>query len=143
MSRSWPGIASLAMATMLLSCSNATEPRGSTDVDSARIIWLARQPRVYSFEVATESSWFPRSGYYRVQVSDGQVVAARDSSGQAVPDFTITVDGIWDELLAARASNELNSARFDLRGVPLEADMGPWAVDGGRRYSVRNFAASR
>ena len=143
MSRCWLRIASIAMTTVLLSCSSSTEPHGSTDVDAARVLWLARQPRAYSFEVAMESSWFRRSGYYRVQVSDRQVVAARDSSGQAVADFTITVDGIWDELLAARANNELNSARFDLRGVPLETDMGAWPVDGGRHYSVRNFAVSR
>jgi len=101
------------------------------------------RPLAYTFEVATASSWLPRSGYYRVQVSNGQVVAARDSSGQAVADFGITVDGIWDELLEHRARGELNSARFDERGVPVEVDMGPWAVDGGVHYSVRNFAASR
>jgi hypothetical protein len=80
---------------------------------------------------------------FESRVSSGEVVAARDSSGQAVADFTITIDRIWDELLAARANGELNSARFDFRVVPNETDMGEWPVDGGRHYSVRNFAVNR
>jgi hypothetical protein len=59
-----------------------------------------------------------------------------------VANFTLTVDTIWEMLLAARASGELNSAVFNQRGVPVEADMGPWPVDGGVRYSVRNFTES-
>jgi len=142
MSRFWPRAATITLAITLLGCSSTTEPLGN-HVDFARALWLGRRPSAYTFEVATASSWLPRSGYYRVQVSNGQVVAARDSSGQAVADFGITVDGIWDELLEHRARGELNSARFDERGVPVEVDMGPWAVDGGVHYSVRNFAASR
>ena len=105
--------------------------------------WLALRPQAYTFEVQPSGSWFAPSGYYRIQVSAGQVISARNPDGQVVTDFALTVDGIWDQLLAARASNELNSARFDARGVPLESDMGEWAVDGGRRYSVRSFAVSR
>jgi len=143
MRRLWPRVVMLATTITLLGCSSATEPGGGTDVDTARARWLALRPSAYSFDVAPSSSWFPATGYYHVEVLAGQVVAARNPDGQAVGDFTITVDRIWNELLAARASNELNSTRFDLRGVPLETDMGPWPVDGGRHYSVRNFAVKR
>lgn len=132
----------VAVAAALLNCSGTTEPR-HTDVDLARSAWLGNHPQAYSFEVAIATSWFPKSGYYHVQVSIGQVVAASDSAGRAVADFTLTVDGIWDQLLAARARGELNSALFNRRGVPVESDMGPWPVDGGVHYSVRSFAESR
>jgi hypothetical protein len=143
MRRLWPSVVSIATVITLLGCSGTTEPLGSTDVDAARVHWLALRPQAYTFEVQPSSSWFAPSGYYRIQVSAGQVISARNPDGQVVTDFALTIDGIWDQLLAARASNELNSARFDARGVPLESDMGEWAVDGGRRYSVRNFAVSR
>ena len=142
MSRFWPRIASIVVATTLLGCSGTTEPLGN-HVDFARALWLARRPRSYSFEVAVTSSWTSTAGYLRVEVSDGRVVAVRDPAGATLEDFSLTVDGIWDQLLAYRARGELNAARFDARGVPLETDMGPWPVDGGMHYSVRNFAASR
>jgi hypothetical protein len=141
MSRFWARAASIAMAVTVLSCSSATEPLGA-DVDFARTLWLGRHPRAYSFEVQI-TAFYSTPGYFRVQVSDGQVVDARDPSGQPVADFTVTVDGIWDALLAARAKNELNSATFGRRGVPAEVDVGPWPLDGGTHYSVRNFAASQ
>lgn len=142
MSRRWARFGVVGIAATLLGCSKPTEPRHA-DVDLARSVWLADHPRAYTFEVATASSWFPKSGYFLVQVSDGQVLAASDSTGKAVTNFTLTVDGIWDRLLAARARGELNSALFNQRGVPVESDMGPWPVDGGVHYSVRNFAAHR
>lgn len=143
MRRLWPRALSIATAITLLGCSSTTEPLGSTDVDAARARWLAFRPQAYAFEVEPSSSWFAPSGYYRVQVSAGQVISARNPDGQVVTDFALTVDGIWDQLLAARASEELNSARFDARGVPVESDMGEWPVDGGRHYSVRNFTVIR
>jgi hypothetical protein len=135
----------MAVAAALLNCSGTGEPRGpdgplSADVDRARSAWLGDHPLAYRFEVAVASSWFPRSGYYHVQVSNGQVVAAVSSTLQVVADFTLTVDTIWDHLLAARARGELNSALFNVRGVPVETDMGPWPVDGGLHYWVRHFA---
>jgi hypothetical protein len=105
--------------------------------------WLSNHPNAYTFEVATTTSWFPKSGYYRVQVSNGEVVAATDSTGKAQPTFTVTLDYIWDQILAARANGELNSVAFNRRGIPLESDMGPWAVGGGVRFSVRNFVQGR
>jgi hypothetical protein len=135
----------LACAALLaggLSCSGPTEPFHS-DIDLARRAWLESHPDAYSFEVAFASSWFPRSGYSRVQVQDGEVVAATDSAGTPLDDFTTTVDSLWNRLLAAREVGELNSARFDWEGVPVEFDYGPWELDGGIRYWVRNFMRNR
>jgi hypothetical protein len=134
------GIVAAAMA--ILSCSSPTEPR-ITDVDLARSAWLANRPPSYSFELAWHSSWFGSTGFLRVQVVNGQVVAASDATGKPVANYSITVDSIWDDILAARARGDLNSVEFDQRGVPVESDMGPWAVDGGVHYSVRNFVESR
>jgi hypothetical protein len=128
------------VAAGLMSCSAATEPH--SDVDRARAAWLTGKPAAYSFEVESHFSMFPKSGYYRVQVSNGQVVSAVNPDGEPVTDFRLTIDRIWDSVLAARSRGELNSALFDHRGVPVEVDMGPWPVDGGVHYSVRNFAAS-
>ncbi len=136
------GLTIVAAAAALLGCEGPTEPR-HTDVDFARATWLATSPSAYTYEVEIATSWFPKSGYYRVQVSNGKVVAATDSARTPVTTFTLTVDRIWDEILAARERNELNAAFFDRKGVPVESDMGPWPVDGGVHYSVRNFAANR
>ena len=141
-SRSARAVAIVAVATVQLSCAGTTEPL-HTDVNLARAAWLGAHLQAYRFEFASASSWFPKSGYYSVQVSNGQVVAASDSAGGAAPDFTLTVDTIWDRLLSARARGELNSALFNRRGVPIETDMGSWPVDGGVHYSVRNFAEIR
>jgi hypothetical protein len=135
-------VATIIASTAILACSETTTGPRHTDVDLARTVWLTNHPQAYSFEVAKASSWFPSAGYYRVEVSNGQVVAAVDPTGIPVANFTLTVDTIWEMLLVARASGELNSAVFDQRGIPVEADMGPWAVDGGVRYSVRNFTES-
>jgi hypothetical protein len=135
-------VACVALLAGGLSCSGPTEPFHS-DIDLARSAWLESHPETYSFEVASASSWFPKSGYFRVQVEDGEVVAATDSAGTALEDFTITVDSLWNRLLAARESGELNSARFDWEGVPVEFDYGAWELDGGVGYWVQNFVRSR
>ena len=135
-------IACVALLLGALSCSGPTEPFHSR-IDLARRVWLASHPDAYSFEVAFASSWFPKSGYYRVQVQDGEVVAATDSAGTPRYDFTITVDSLWNRLLAARERGELNSATFDRQGVPVKFDYGPWEVDGGVGYWVRNFMRNR
>jgi hypothetical protein len=105
-------------------------------------VWLTSEITDYSFEVAIATSWVPKSGYYSVNVVDKKVDIAIDASGKPVEDFTLTVDGIWDGLLAARAIGQLNSARFNSRGVPIETDWGPWPVDGGVHYSVRRFVVA-
>ncbi len=140
MNRSWLRVASTTMAVVLLSCASATEP--GTDVDFARTLWVGRHPRAYTFEVAV-TAFLNRPGYVRVQVSDGQVVDARDSSGQPISDYALTIDGIWDTILLARMRNELNSVKFGPGGVPTDVDVGTLANDGGAHYSVRNFAASQ
>jgi len=50
---------------------------------------------------------------------------------------------VWADILRARATHDLNSVRFDERGVPIEVDIGDQADDSGIHYSVRNFAARR
>ena len=78
--------------------------------------------------------------YYRVTVIGGDVVTATDANGAQVDGFDTTIDLIWDRVLANRANHQLNAAEFDARGVPIEVDYGPWPVDGGVHYSVRNFS---
>jgi hypothetical protein len=132
----------LLVAALVASCSTATEPLHD-DVDLARQAWLASQATSYSFEVATATSWTPKSGYYRVRVADKKVVAASDASGKPIENFSLTIDEVWDRLLAARVKGELNSALFGRHGVPVETDIGPWSVDGGAHYSVRRFVRTR
>jgi hypothetical protein len=145
MDSSWVrATAIVIVSTAILGCSETTtpEPRHS-DVDLARTVWLTSHPQAYSFEVSIASSWGGSGGFFRVQVANGQVIEASDPSGNPVADFTLTVDVIWDRLLAARVRGELNSAAFNQRGVPLVTDTGPWPGDGGVRYTVRNFTGSR
>ena len=135
--------ASMLASALLAGCSSsATEPLHS-DVDRARGDWLGGGATSYDFEVSTASSWFPAGAYVRVQVRDARVTAATNPDGTPVPNFTLTIDEIWNRLLDARARNQLNSAEFDARGVPVETDMGPWPVDGGVHYSVREFRRTR
>jgi len=118
----------------IAACSSSTEPL--TDVDRARSIWLVHHPASYRFDLALASSWFPMSAFTHVVVEDGRVVTPHVTPSNVTP----TIDEIWDRLLEARDKRQLNSALFDFNGVPLVADMGPWEVDGGVRYSIRNFA---
>ena len=135
-------LVALAFAAVLASCSRPVEPLHS-DIDVARRTWLASNATSYSFEVAISSSWFPQGGTYRVRVEDREVVSASHVAGGTVANFSLTVDDIWDGLLAARAQGQLNSVLFDTAGVPVESDYGVWEVDGGVHYSVRAFVKSR
>jgi len=137
-------LASLYLAAAVLvqpACSQPTEPHDNIVV--ARRAWLAANVTSYTFEIAFDSAMLPRTDYYRIRVVDKEAVEAHTLDGELVPDLAVTIDEIWDEILAARASGELNSVLFDRRGVPIEADMGDWALDSGHRYSVRNFVPSR
>jgi hypothetical protein len=135
-------LASMLASAWLIGC-GTTEPLHS-DVDLARRAWLSGRATNYSFEIATTSSWFPQSGYVRVQVTDGRVVAAIAPDGTPKPlSSQPTIDELWDRILAARDRGELNSADFDLHGVPIETDTGPWPVDGGMHYSVRGYTRVR
>ena len=137
MRRSWSRAAWITVAAALSSCSSPTQALGN-HVDFERALWLGRHPRAYTFEVAV-TAFLNRPGYVRVQVSDGRVVDARDSSGQPIVDYALTIDGLWDSLLLARERHVLNSATFGSWGVPAEVDMGEMAIDTGVHYSVRNF----
>ena len=137
-------LAAFLVAALLAGCSSTTDPTGPRhrNIDLARGAWLAFHAPSYTFEVEMAGSWFPKS-YYRVRVENGTVVSATNAMGASVANFTITIDTLWDRLLRARARGELNSALFDFAGVPVEADMGPWAYDGGEHYSVRGFTIAR
>jgi hypothetical protein len=135
---------SFAILTALLVLNTAcSEPAGPaiSDVDTARAAWLRTSPDDYTFEIASASSWFPRSGYYRVVVEDREVVSVTAPDGSTF-HLAITIDELWERILAARAANQLHRAQFSANGVPLDVDYGPWEVDGGVRYWIRNFRAS-
>jgi hypothetical protein len=130
----------LAMAVAATGCSSGTEPV-LRDVDVARARWLAEKPSSYVFEEAVESS-FPKSPYYKVSVAANSIVAVVDQNGTVMPlpaGAIISVDALWNRIISERARGSLNSAVFSEAGVPLEVDWGPWPVDGGVRYFVRNF----
>lgn len=127
----------------LVGCSAVlTEPEHS-DIDRARRDWLERDVRSYAFEVSSSSSWFPPSGYVRVQVVNRQVVSATAPDGSPIAAYTLTIDEIWTRILDARDKGQVNSVSFTSRGVPVETDLGPWPVDGGVHYSVRAFSPAR
>jgi Family of unknown function (DUF6174) len=134
----------LLASVWLVGCGGTTTEPLHSDVDLARRAWLAEGATSYSFRVATTGSWFPGEGYVRVQVDGGRVVAAVAPDGVSAPVAPPpTIDEIWDRLLEARDRGQLNSAEFDRHGVPVETDMGPWPVDGGVHYSVREFTKVR
>ena len=128
------------MALPLASCDNVTGPEH--DILAARMEWQRMNARDYSFEMATQFSMFPSSGYVRIRVVDREVVEALDANGQPVQSQR-TLESVWRDILAAHENGEVNLVRFSNRGVPLEIDLGPWEVDGGRHYSVRNFSRQR
>lgn len=135
----------LAVVACAASCSSSTEPLHA-DVDAARNAWIAADARSYVFEVAMSVAMrasTPQSGFFRVEVADRVVVATNDPSGNPVSLSTLSIDALWDRILAARERGELNSALFSVRGVPVESDMGKWELDGGVHYSVRNFVRTR
>ena len=125
----------------LAGCSSPTELHG--DIAAARMDWMRMNARDYVFEVSIITSWTPRSGFYRVRVVNRQVTEAFEPDGSPAQGFTLTLDRIWDEILASQMNDEINSVSFDTRGVPIHTDLGPWASDGGRGYSVRRFARQR
>lgn len=131
----------IVLSLVLWGCAFATEPH--SDVDVAREAWLELRPMDYTFEVSISAFYTPHPGYYQVRVADRQVVEARDPSGAPLDGFTLSIDELWDRLLAARANGELNSVLFNGLGVPIETDMGPWELDGGVHYSVRRFVRGR
>jgi hypothetical protein len=126
---------------LFVGCDGPTEPHD--DIDRALLAWNEMNARDYTFEVATQYSMFPRRGFYRVRVENRQVLEVFDENGAPVQGFNLTVQTIWNDILRARTDGEVNSARFDRLGVPVEINLGPWELDGGRLYSVRSFSRLR
>jgi hypothetical protein len=126
-------------AAALQACGDLFGPSTHGDVARARADWLRNKPASYVFDVTTRSSWsLERS--VRVTVQDDAVASAVElPSGTAVANWTLTVELIWTDILNAQEEGDVNSARFDERGIPLSVDLGPWPVDGGRSYAVTNF----
>jgi hypothetical protein len=138
------GLLLLTIVIAATGCSSGTEPV-LRDIDVARTRWLAQQPSSYVFEEAVEGS-FPKSPYYKVTVVANSIVAVVNEKGAALPlpaGAIISLDSLWNEIISERAKRNLNSAVFSEAGVPIEADWGPWLVDGGVRYFVRNFRRGR
>lgn len=124
-------------------CSSATEPL-LRDVDVARTRWLADRPAEYMIEVAIATSWTPKSAYHRAAVVGARLTSVVDENGAPVSTtWAISIDSLWQRVLTERANGTLNSAVFSRAGVPLETDWGPWPVDGGVHYSVRNYVRLR
>jgi hypothetical protein len=132
-----------------LACYGPTDPDDDTlepthgNVDLAREVWLGSRPSEYTFQIGFRTTMTPWSGYFSVHVADGVVIAAADSAGRAVEDFSTTVDTVWEWLLRARADGEVHSVRFNYQGVPVEVNAGRWEVDGGWESSVRKFERIR
>jgi hypothetical protein len=135
--------ASLLIALLCASaCGFTTEPR-LRDIDVARARWLESRPAAYSFEVAVATSW-GAAGYHRMTVVGDSVTSVVDENGAPAPrSWAISIEQLWEHVLAVRTSGELNSAVFSQVGVPLETDSGRWEFDGGVHYSVRNYLRVR
>src|SRR5688500_6319716 len=128
----------LALGALALSgCANGLGPDTHSDIDRARIDWLRQRPASYSFELTARFS-MTGSRTYDITVRDGVVVESINHAGTR-EFLDLSIDRIWDTLLKARQDEEINSVKFDDRGVPLETDIGEWALDGGFSYAVRNF----
>ena len=136
-------LARVVASAWLVGCSAVLTQPEHSDIDRARRDWLEEDIPSYSFEVSTASSWFPASGYVRVQVVNRQVVSATKPDGTPLAGYTLTIDEIWARILDARDRGHVNSVSFTSQGVPIETDLGPWPVDGGVHYSVRAFEPAR
>lgn len=130
----------IAVGALLLQACGGSDAFGPphTDIDKAHADWLSNRSASYTFQVTIASSWFPASTY-GVRVENHMVVERIEiASGNRSTDGT-TIDDIWETILRARNRNEVNSVRFDRRGIPLLADVGPWPADGGVAYQVRDY----
>ena len=133
---SWiPFVAVLGLSS---ACQSTSEPR-TTDVALAYSRWSAFHPASYSFDISVRA-FVSSDGFSHVTVENGEVIDARQPSGEPIPSFTLTIDALWNEILAARQNGNLNSAVFTVAGVPLDVDIGDWALDSGVHYSIRNFS---
>lgn len=129
------------LAILTLGCHSTTEP-SIRNVGFAYERWAASHPSSYQFDLTITAST-PRHGPLHITVAHDQVVSAIDDSGAPIAGFTTTIDTIWRDVLDSRARGDLNSAEFTFTGVPIEVDMGNWALDSGVHYSIRNFSVTR
>jgi hypothetical protein len=120
-------------------CSDAAGPTAlTTDVDVARASWTANQPQFYRYELLMTGAWF--TGHYLVYVANDEVVDAVTLSGTTSAQLDVpTLDEIWDLILSARTSGDINSVEFNEGGIPVRTDLGPWELDGGVYFSVSRF----
>ena len=131
-------IACLAIAA----CMEPTAPPHD-DLARAREEWLAADISTYSFAIEGESSWAPNSGVYTVHVRNDAVILAVAPNGDAYPGFNFTIDSLWNRIMFARNTGNLNSASFFETGVPAEADMGYWPAQDGQRFRIHWFDPAR
>ena len=108
-----------------------------TDVDKARADWLADRPASYTYDVSTNSQVGPRRMRIRVENHAVTQTINRDTGEQTQDGLTI--EQIWSDILWWRQRNQLNSASFDDRGLPISSDMGLWALDSGHSYIITMF----
>jgi hypothetical protein len=85
-------------------------------------------------------------GTVQVTVRDGQIVDVRQvESGERLPRERfaeyLTVDALFDAIVAAQARNEYTAVKFHpTLGYPVEADVGTLANDAGVRYLLSGLA---
>jgi hypothetical protein len=124
-------VAAVLLAGATAACSDPLAPH--SDVDAARADWLATGIADYRFELRVVA-FLGTDGYVAIRVEDNTVVAVDGEIWHAP-----TIEALWDDLLTARESGDLNYAVFDRRGVPVEFSVGSLADDSGVRYLVRRF----
>lgn len=129
----------IALVSVLATACESPIGLAHEDVDRAYAAWRRNAPTRYVFKVAHASSWHPKSEYLEVTVENRRVVLVREADGATGGDFGLTVDSLWVRILDARDRDQLNAATFDRRGVPVDIDYGPWEVDGGMRFWIREF----
>ena len=127
-------IAAVLLTGATAACSDPLAPH--SDIDAARADWLAAGITDYRFELRIDA-FLGTEGYIAIRVEDGTVVSVDNGAGE--PWERITIAELWDAILAARESGNLNYAVFDGRGVPVQFSVGSLADDSGARYLVRRF----
>ena len=129
----------VALSVLVLpGCGDGLSPFVHTDIDQARADWLANRRASYSFEVTIQSSWSPATPY-SVRVVNGVVVERVDLLSGTKSTDGETIDDIWDAILQARNRNQVNEVRFSVLGIPVMADVGIWAIDGGLSWQVTRY----
>jgi hypothetical protein len=124
-----------------VACGGGTDPQ-IDDVDLAHARWTANRATGYVFELAS-LSMAGQSPFHRITVDNGLVTAVVGEDGVPVPGLRLTIDSLFHLAFDRRERGELNEASFTRQGVPVMIDFGQWALDGGSRFTVRNFSRIR